>query len=105
MNPEPPRHHLKVLGVKRQVKHGEFKAWVAANCRCSYKTASEYMRVARHSECLDLQTFDGGIRAFLDAHATPRKPQPANTKPEAMAREDAEYLLKLHAMATRGNPN
>ncbi|PZU83082.1 MAG: hypothetical protein DI528_17955 [Shinella sp.] len=102
---EAKRAGEALLEAKKQVKHGEFKAWVEANCRCSYPTAREYMRVASHSKLMELHQFDGGIRAFLDAHATPRKTQPAATAPEVMAREDAEYLLKLHAMATRGSSN
>lgn len=68
-----------LLQAKAQVKHGEFKAWIAEYCHCSYRQAAKYMQVAK---CADLGTFDPavGVDAFLDANATPRNEAPA---PEA----------------------
>lgn len=68
-----------LLQAKAQVKHGEFKAWIAENCHCSYRQAAKYMQVVK---CADLGTFDPavGVDAFLDANATPRNEAPA---PEA----------------------
>lgn len=57
-----------LLKAKDLVQHGKFKAWIEANCECSYRTAAKYMRVAK---CADLDTFDAamGVDAFLQAHA------------------------------------
>lgn len=90
-----------LIAAKKLVKHGEFKAWVEANCRCSYDSAVKYMRVAKVAAKSGTQsTFEGGINAFLEAHSTPRKitPEP----PPQFTHDDAEYALKLNAMATRG---
>lgn len=89
-----------LLRAKEQVKHGEFKAWIERNCVCSYPRAAKYMQVAKLSKNIDPDTFDGGIDAFLEAHATPRPKTPSDTP--TFDRADAEYVLKLHSMAVRG---
>jgi len=91
-----------LLKAKEQVRHGEFKAWVERNCDAPYNTVVQYMRVAKAASTknVDLHTFEGGIRAFLDACATPR-PKTPEAFP-TLTREDAEYILKLHAVAERG---
>lgn len=88
-----------LLKAKEQVRHGEFKAWIERHCACSYSSAQEYMRVARLAEKTDLRFFDGGIRAFLEAHSTPRPKEDATP---TFDRTDAEHVMKLHAMAERG---
>ncbi|MQX38577.1 hypothetical protein GHC57_18880 [Roseospira navarrensis] len=49
---------------------------------------------------VDLHLFDGGVRAFLDAHAERRQTKP--TPAQSFTQADAEYAQKLHAMAERG---
>ncbi|WP_421697542.1 DUF3102 domain-containing protein [Ancylobacter sp.] len=97
---EAKRAGEALLDAKRTVEHGKFKAWIKANCGCSYESAKEYMRVAKHSKRVDLHLFDGGIRAFLDAIAAERQSEPST--PREFSREDAERALKFHALATRG---
>ncbi|WP_204949218.1 hypothetical protein [Methylopila capsulata] len=60
------------------------------------------MRVARLAELTDLRKFDGGVRAFLEAHASRRMPTPPETPKSAFDRADAEHAKKLQAMAERG---
>lgn len=65
-----------------EIPHGQFKRWVEANCRCSYRTAAKYMQVAKKAakkapKGADLGTFEGGIDAFLDVHAGNRRPEPS----------------------------
>lgn len=98
-----------LLFAKGLVKHGEFKAWVEANCRCSYETARQYLRVAKvaEREMVEVHQFDGGIRAFLEAHSTPRK-RPADARSSsapAFTQDDAEHALKLARMASSANEN
>lgn len=103
---EAKRAGEALLQAKKQCVHGTFKDWIAENCRCSYRQASAYMRVATLSKDADPRTFDGGIDAFLEAHAIKRSPEasatPAPTAPPAFTREDAEYALKIHARVERG---
>ncbi|MFF8800896.1 MULTISPECIES: DUF3102 domain-containing protein [unclassified Methylobacterium] len=89
-----------LLAAKGKVRHGEFKAWVEANCRCSYQSAARYMQVAKRGKNLNLETFDGGLVAFLEAHAKPRPTAPV-TFP-ALDPEDAERVLKINGRAERG---
>lgn len=95
---EAKRAGEALLVAKQQCKHGEFKAWVKAHCSVSYDTAKEYMRVARLGKGVDLHLFDGGIRAFLDAHAEP-KAQPKAPKANPFTRVDAEHVMKLQRLA------
>ena len=80
---EAKRAGEALIEAKKLCKHGEFKAWVEDNCRCSYTTAAEYMRVARvaSTKNLDLQMFDGGVRAFLDAFRDRENAKPQAEKP------------------------
>lgn len=72
-----------------------FKTWVRRNCEFSYSTAAVYMRVAREwearSSTLDHET---SLRDFIDNK--PKRITPL------LSREDAEYLLKINALAERG---
>lgn len=89
-----------LLEAKKKVKHGEFKGWIERNCECSYVTATKYMNVARRSENFDLETFEGGIDAFL-GYGKPRETKSAPAAP--FTREDASYLLKINALAEQGS--
>jgi len=94
---------ILLLKVKEKVRHGEFKAWVEANCEAPYDTAVQYMRVAKiaTSKNVEVHTFDGGIRAFLEAHSTPRPKTPCPTV-TTIDRDDAAHALKLQALVERG---
>lgn len=92
---------IHLLKVKEKVRHGEFKAWVEANCQCSYPRAAKYMQVAKLSKNIDPDTFDGGIDAFLEAHAKPRPKTPCPTV-TTIDRDDAAHALKLQALVERG---
>lgn len=94
---------IHLLKVKEKVRHGEFKAWIEKNCDAPYDTAVQYMRVAKiaSSKNVDVHTFDGGIRAFLEAHSTPRLKTPCPTV-TTIDRDDAAHALKLQALVERG---
>jgi len=87
-----------LLAAKGLCPHGTFKEWVQVHCKCGYRQASAYMRVAKLSKDADLHTFDGGIDAFLQAFATKRSKE---VVPEFTLR-DAEHVLRIHSLAERG---
>lgn len=89
-----------LIAVKGMLKHGEFKAWIEANCECSYPRAAKYMQVAKLTKNIDPDTFDGGIDAFLEAHAKPRPKTPCPTV-TTIDRDDAAHALKLQALVER----
>lgn len=95
---EAKRAGEALLAAKKECKHGSFETWLKAETRLSLTTAREYMRVAKLSKSTDLRCFEGGVRAFLDAHV--ERPEPST--PREFTREDAERALKFHALATRG---
>ncbi|MFG1237326.1 hypothetical protein V5F63_08955 [Xanthobacter autotrophicus DSM 597] len=94
---------IHLLKVKEKVQHGEFKAWIEANCEAPYDTAVQYMRVAKiaTSKNVEVHNFDGGIDAFLEAHSTPRPKTPCPTV-TTIDRDDAAHALKLQALVERG---
>lgn len=95
-----------LIEAKKQMPHGQFKQWVESNTSVSYATAAEYMRVARIAaeKNLDLQTFDAGIRAFLDTHRErTNKTAPATNLP-TFTEDDAEYALKIAARMNCSGP-
>lgn len=96
---EAQRAGQALLRAKALVPHGQFQAWVEANCRCSYRSAAEYMQVARLGKTADLRTFDGGVRAFLEAHGSKKSIGRTTRK---FTPDDAERALKLRAVAERG---
>lgn len=96
---EAKRAGEALLAAKKQAGHGTFEAWLKAETRLSLTTAREYVRVAKLSKSTDLRCFEGGVRAFLDAHVE-RHAEPST--PREFTREDAERALKFHALATRG---
>ncbi|WP_431855010.1 DUF3102 domain-containing protein [Azospirillum sp.] len=93
-----------LIAAKEQCRHGEFKAWVENNTHVSFRTAQRYMRVyeVSSSKCVNLDAFEGGVVAFLDAHATKREEAP-KPPPQDFTREDAEWVLKVNARAERGD--
>lgn len=88
-----------LLKAKEQVRHGEFKAWIEANCQCSYATAKRYMQVAKRltREPFDLDT---SLREFLGYED--KKAPPAEPTLPTFDRTDAEHVMKLRAMIDRG---
>jgi prophage antirepressor-like protein len=101
---EAKRAGEALLAAKKLVKHGEFMGWVERHCTVGYPMAAKYMQVARHSKVVSPYNFEGGIEAFLDAHAKHREapPEPAPSVPTFGA-EEASYILKLQAMLIRGS--
>lgn len=88
-----------LLAAKAKVKHGEFERWVREHWRCSYRTAKRYMQVARVAadKRANLGLFEGGVTAFLEAHAKPHvQATPAFTE------QDAERVLNIAARVERG---
>lgn len=87
-----------LIEAKKQLPHGQFKAWVEASTRVSYKTAAKYMKVAREWEakCLADETFaDLSIDAFL-GYSNPTNVTPKTNLP-TFTEDDAEYALKIAA--------
>lgn len=86
-----------LLQAKKEIPHGQFKAWVEANTSVSYSTAAVYMKVAKEwdqkSSMLDFSTTS--LRDFIGN-------KPKKSKHPPFTKDDAEYAQKLHAMATRG---
>ncbi|CAO4194258.1 DUF3102 domain-containing protein [Methylorubrum extorquens] len=91
-----------LLVAKSRVSHGEFTQWIETNCRCSVTSAREYMQVAKHAKRTDLRCFEGGVRAFLEAHAKGREAARAATPAFSFDHTDAEWVLKINDRAERG---
>ena len=104
-----PRAGEALLKAKAMVRHGEFKSWIEANCRCSYRQAGKYTTVAKIASRGEFDP-NSGIDAFLEAHATSRK---SSADPDGgisgticpFTPDDAEHALKLARMANSGNEN
>lgn len=88
-----------LIAVKGMLQHGEFKAWVKANCTFSYEMAARYMRVAKN---VTGDTFDATatMDSIIDAHAN-RRNAPIPT-PTDLSQDDASHALKLQALVDRG---
>lgn len=89
--------------AKSLCRHGEFKAWVEANCRCGYRTAAVYMQVAREWEqkCSTLHISDPAEFSLRDFLGNKPEPKSTSTKPPVFTKDDAEYALKINARAER----
>jgi hypothetical protein len=91
-----------LIEAKQECAHGEFKAWVEANCTVSYRQAANYMKVAREwdqrKDAVGCTFSDLSIDAFLGYEKKP-KPiiTPSNNLP-TFDRHDAEYVLKIAGM-------
>lgn len=48
-----------LIQVKGRLRHGRFKAWVRDNCRFSYRTAADYITLAKRAEELEFQDAAG----------------------------------------------
>lgn len=80
-----------------------FKEWVPANCGCSHAQATRYMLAAQ--KCCGAATFAETTTVHELLYGEPQADKRARKKAEAAAsftREDAEYALKILAMAERG---
>ena len=89
-----------LLTLKDQTPHGDFKGAVEGATIVSYRQAMKYMRIAKLAS---EGKFDPslGIDAFLSLYAAE---QPAKRKGAlAITRDDAEYILKINSLATRGS--
>jgi hypothetical protein len=88
-----------LLRLKQETPHGAFKERVEKETCVSYRQAMKYMRVAKLAPQGNFAP-ETGINAFLDSFA---EEQPAKRKaPLSLTREDAEYVLKINALAERG---
>jgi phage N-6-adenine-methyltransferase len=54
---------------KAELRHGEFKPWIAANCEFSYQSAARYMQVAE-KKSLTRETFESLREALGQSSAT-----------------------------------
>jgi len=98
---EAKRAGEALLAAKEECPHGSFEDWVRVNTQVAPRTAQKYMKVAQLArKSADLGAFDGGVDAFLQAHAKPRLAPPQTTP--ALTEDDAEHVLKIHALATQG---
>ncbi|MCK0210068.1 hypothetical protein MWN33_18710 [Starkeya koreensis] len=81
-----------------------FKDWVPAHCGCSYRVAAEYMQAAQKGAgARTILSGDMSLRELL--YGETQADQRARKKAEAattFSREDAEYALKILALAERG---
>ncbi len=85
----------ELLWVKKYLKHGEFKPWIARNCTFSYTQAKRYMQVAKRG---DVEPFDeeASIESVLQTKGKPK------AHLQSFSKTDAEYAQKLHTMSLRG---
>ena len=93
-----------LIQAKAKHRRGTFISWVEKEAGVPARTAQEYMKAANKSAGARAFLSDGmTLREFL--YGEPQKEQRERKKAEAAAsfsREDAEYALKIHAMAERG---
>jgi hypothetical protein len=91
-----------LLAAKAKVRHGKFEGWVRGQTRCSIQTARRYMQVSKlaQAKTLNLESFDGGMVAFLEAHAKPRVLPPQATP--SFTEKDAERVLNIAARVESG---
>jgi len=93
-----------LIAAKKLVAHGRWADWLKAHVPFSQETAGRYMKMARlaQTKSVKLDDFDGGLAAFLEAHASRRMPTPPEPPKPTYDRDDAEHAKKLQAMAKRG---
>jgi hypothetical protein len=72
-----------LLSAKANVPHGEWLAWIDANCKFTARTATGYMRIALLPRPKQQRVADLSLRQALDVLAEPRKKSLAAPKPEA----------------------
>jgi hypothetical protein len=86
-----------LLALKAQTPHGGFKERIERETCLSYSTAKRYMLVAKRTVNgpFDLT---GSISAFI---GEPTQAARAKARPK-LTRDDAEYILKINALAERG---
>lgn len=88
---------LMAAKISPEMRHGQFKVWVKVWTRVTYSQAARYMKVAKN---LGDKTFDPievatlSIESFL-GYDKPKAPTP-------FTRAEAEYALKINALAERG---
>jgi len=100
-----------LLDVKRRVPHGDFLAWVGANCRFKVRTAQLYMALARElsSKCATVSHL--GLRDALALVRVPRAQPPwlglkrlTVTLEFESSETHARYWDLLRALHARGDP-
>lgn len=65
----------KLIEVKEQLGHGNFRAWLKAEFDCSIKTAGRFMQVATQFKCANLACLNIAVSALylLARPSTPEK--------------------------------
>jgi hypothetical protein len=88
-----------LIAKKADLKHGEFKPWIEANCEFSYDSAKNYMKVAKakrdRAPLFDACT---SIREVLDLGKKPSAPKPTLAPTE----DDLRTMGRLKVLAERG---
>jgi hypothetical protein len=87
-----------LIEAKRQVRHGEWQAWLADNVRFSDRTARGYMRVAKNLPKLEENgngVADLPLREALAHLAEPRQEPPENGGPPRIWRAEIVTLTTL----------
>ena len=94
-----------LIEAKSRVKHGEWDAWVTANCEVAIRTAQAYMRLAKSVPQLDdsntqrvaLLPLCEALKAIATDPAAPPKPRYSNIR--ATKRTDAEKTVSVFGKA------
>ncbi|WP_170834585.1 BRO family protein [Magnetospirillum fulvum] len=83
-----------LIEVKKQLPHGQFKAWIEVNTKVSYRQAAKYMQIAKSAP---QGTFDPGmgINAFLEQYAQERPTASPKSNLPTFTEYAAEYALKI----------
>jgi len=95
-----------LLMAKKQVKHGEFEAWIEDNFEFSYRLARAYMRVAKKLPELPGEKWQRvanmSLRGILKLLASPidEQSEPAESRVIKLANANTEDLVA--ELATRG---
>lgn len=96
-----------LIEAKSLCAHGEWGAWLQANCAFAERTAQAYMRVARNREALEAKAqrvADLPFREALNLLSGPRSVKPAEAYTDPWDEEVAELnRLIQHVQSVLGN--
>lgn len=86
---------LLLVDARELVEHGEWQPWVKRNCRFSYETATNYIKVAkrwkeveRNLQRIPDLTYSGAIKLLVKRKPKP-KPQPHTEQADQTQQEEA----------------
>ncbi len=88
-----------LLQLKEHTPHGEFQNAINQIGCLSIRQVQRYMKVAKRA-VNDLFDVEASISAFL---GEPTQAERAKAKRPQLTRADAEYALKINALATQGS--